>query len=219
MGQDWEAEVSTQGWGQEKEEVRGGAQGESGGKGVPIIAPAGGAASLWLGPRKVSLWVPPQLPGPLGHRLAQLWANSTAGHEQSSLPRSWEAWAPALLRGPTAPPRPHFLLLTRSQWPCPGRRGPPGPPIPKGFKSRPVTGASGARPLCGCLPPHPCPRLCHSDNPKPSTDSQGYRRTDPAPKNSHTGDRASCLKAHCSAGARPGGCRGWSPKWALKGEC
>lgn len=153
-------QVSTKGWGQEKEEVRGGAQGESGGKGVPIIAPTGGAASLWLGPHKVSLWVPPQLPGPLGHRLVQLWANSTAGHELSSLPLSWETWAPAHLRGPTAPPRPHFLLLTLSKLPCPGSRVPPGPPITKGFKSRPVTGASGARPLCGCLPPHPCPCPC-----------------------------------------------------------
>lgn len=102
MGQDWEAEVSTKGWGQEKEEVRGGAQGESGGKCVLIIAPAGGATSLWLGPHKVSLWVPPQLPGPLGHRLVQLWANSAAGHELSSRPLSWEA-GPQLTSGDPLP--------------------------------------------------------------------------------------------------------------------
>lgn len=206
MGQDWEAEVSTKGWGQEKEEVRGGPQGEVGTKVCPLSPQQEEPPAFGWAPIKVSLWVPPQLPGPLGHRLVQLWANSTAGHEQSSLPLRWEAWAPALLRGPTAPPRLHFLLLTLSTLPCPGSRVPPGPPITKGFKSRPVTRASRAVAVSHSTPaPAPAPATLTT---KPPIDSRGYGRTDPAPKNSHIGDRALCLKVHCSANARPMGAEG-----------
>lgn len=51
------------------------------GKGVPVIAPLGGAASLRLGPRDIAPSSLVNYRGLWGHRLTRLRAKSAAGNE------------------------------------------------------------------------------------------------------------------------------------------